>query len=140
MAWSRIVFRFPVGPTRVAINLCQKRGVKLVLKDHRVTRPLERKITFTGTLRKYQEETLAAIIANDFGVVEAGNGAGKTVIECAARAWKSVYTVICVPSKELMYPWIKGLCSFTDIKEDEIGFIGDVIYDVKPITVCDWSR
>jgi superfamily II DNA or RNA helicase len=127
---------FPRGATRIVINLCINRGIKLVLKDNRVSRPLERKITFTGTLREYQQESSDAALANDFGVVEAGTGAGKTVIACNVIAQKSVYTVICVPSKELMYQWQKRLCSFTDLKESEIGLVGDGIYDVKPITVA----
>ena len=127
---------FPRGATRVVINLCKNRDVKLVLKDQRVARPLEKKITFTGTLREYQQESSVAALTNEFGVVEAGTGAGKTVIACAAIAKKSVYTVICVPSKELMYQWQKRLCAFTDLKEDEIGLLGDGIYDLKPITVA----
>lgn len=127
---------FPRGATRVVINLCQKRGIKLVLQDRRVSRPLERKITFTGTLREYQQESADAALVNDFGVIEAGTGAGKTVIACYVVAVKSVYTVICVPSKELMYQWQKRLCAFTDLKEDEIGLLGDGIYDVKPVTVA----
>ena len=127
---------FPRGATRVVIDICRKRDVKLVLKDHRVSRPLKKKITFIGTLREYQEESVGAIMVNDFGVVEAGTGAGKTVIACAAIARKSVYTVICVPSKELMYQWVKRLCSFTDLKESDIGLVGDGLYEVKPITVA----
>ena len=127
---------FPRGATRVVFDLCKKRGVKLVLKDNRVSRPLGRKISFTGTLRDYQQESSDAVLANDFGVVEAGTGAGKTVIACHTIAEKSVYTVICVPSKELMYQWRERLCSFTTLEEKDIGFLGDGVCDVKPITVA----
>ena len=77
-----------------------------------------------------------AIIANDFGVVEAGTGAGKTVIACAAIATKIRLYRHLVPSKELMYQWVKRLIAFTDLDENDIGLMGDGIYEVKPITVA----
>ena len=125
---------FPRGATRVVINLCQKRGIKLVLRDNRVSRPLEQKIDFVGTLRDYQQEASDVAAVNDFGVIEASTGSGKTVIACDLIARRSENTIISVPTVDLMYQWRDRLKSFNNI--EDIGFIGDGVYDVKPITVA----
>lgn len=127
---------FPRGATRVVLELCQKRGVKLVLNDRRVSRPLEKKINFTSKLRNYQQESSDAAISNDFGVIEASTGAGKTVIACDLIARRSVNTIIVIPSVDLLFQWVERLTQHTDLKKEDIGLLGDGICDIKPITVA----
>lgn len=128
-------FVFPRGATRVVVDYLQRCGLTPIVKDNRTCLPQIKGLKFVGKLRQYQADALKDILNNDFGLVEAGTGAGKTVIACAAIAKRSVPTLVIVPTKDLLYQWAERLKQFTTATDELIGFIGDDHFDIKPITI-----
>jgi superfamily II DNA or RNA helicase len=113
----------PRGFVRELLELCSKHGIKPELIDRR-KKLAEIEFTFSGNLRKDQEQALAAILINPFGILEAPTGSGKTVIGLAAIAERRQRTLIVTHTRELQTQWVSRIHSFLGIPEEQIGIIG----------------
>jgi superfamily II DNA or RNA helicase len=107
-------------------------GRKPEIIDQRLLLP-EQDFTFHGQLRDYQDEAVAAVLARDFGVLEAGTGSGKTVMALKVITERQQPTIILVHTKELMYQWAERVGEFLNV---EVGLVGDGKLEVRPITVA----
>jgi len=107
-------------------------GRKPEIIDQRLVLP-EQEFIFHGQLRDYQDEAVAAVLARDFGVLEAGTGSGKTVMALKVIVSRQQPTIILVHTKELMYQWVERVREFLKI---EAGMVGDGKSEVGPITVA----
>ena len=131
----------PVGALPEAINIIEKNGQKVDkkdLKDVRFDKKLKSyfsKIDFKATLRNYQQEMVDATKNKTVGVIEAMTGAGKTIFALAKILESSRPTLFLVHTRELANQTIESFCKFTNLKKDDIGFIGDGKFELKPITV-----
>ena len=124
---------FPRGFARRAVQLCRRAGGSdPLIHDLRVIQP-PLDIQFRGELRAYQQEALAAVLARDFGVLEAGTGSGKTVIACALFAARRQPTLVLVHTKELLYQWRERIGEFLGL---EAGVLGDGHHQIRPVTVA----
>jgi superfamily II DNA or RNA helicase len=124
---------FPRGFANQAIRLCRKHAGRMPrIVDHRRERP-PAELSFVGSLRPYQEEAAAAILARDFGVLEAGTGSGKTVIALNVIARRRQPTLILVHTKELLYQWAERIEGFLGRRA---GLLGDGHHDLQPVTVA----
>jgi superfamily II DNA or RNA helicase len=124
---------FPKGFAGAAWNLCRSISAlepELVDDRHELV-PIN--ITFTGSLRPYQEKAVNAMLSRTMGVLKSGTGSGKTVIAIALICKIRQPTLVLVPNKELMYQFADRLKAFTDIKE--VGLIGDGRFEIQPVTV-----
>ena len=90
-------------------------------------------LTFTGTLRPYQVVAVADILKVDHGVLEAGTGAGKTVMALSIIAERRQPTLILVHTKELLYQWQERIRTFLNI---DAGLYGAGKKDLQPVTVA----
>lgn len=124
---------FPRGFINKARELCQQvTGTSAQIIDNR--RRLDNiDLEFHGTLRPYQEEAVADVVQNSFGVLEAGTGSGKTVMALKIIAERKQPTLIIVHNKELLYQWQDRIREFLHI---EAGQAGDGKFDIQPVTVA----
>lgn len=121
----------PRGYLRFLIRWLKENKFDKVIDDRTlVLEPLD--IEFTGTLRDYQKKAFRDVRSYPVGVLEAGTGAGKTVMGIAIMASRKQPTLIVVHSKELLYQWVDQIKKFTGY---EAGIVGDGKFKVKPITV-----
>ncbi|MGV8131722.1 MAG: DEAD/DEAH box helicase [Candidatus Pacearchaeota archaeon] len=102
--------------------------------DERYSSDKKLDISFTGTLYDYQEEAVRVLSTKTIGVLEAMTGSGKTIMICSLISRIKQPTLILVHTKELKDQFIDKLRKFTTLKE--IGTIGDLEYDLKPVTVA----
>lgn len=122
-------------------ELVMPRGFGLVLSrilgpgvewmDHRRVLP-EIDLAFTGKLRSYQQEAVAAVLKRQQGVLEASTGAGKTVCALAIIAARNQPTLILVHNVELLRQWHERIRQFLGI---DAGQVGAGKCDVRPVTV-----
>lgn len=113
----------PRGFINSVKHLAAAAGEPIQIIDHRLTLP-EIDFNFTGELRDYQEEAVAAVTGQDEGVLCAPTGSGKTIIALAIIAARRQPTLIIVHNKELMNQWMERIEAFTGILRAEIGQIG----------------
>ncbi|WP_027179296.1 DEAD/DEAH box helicase [Maridesulfovibrio bastinii] len=105
---------------------------EIVYEDNR--RELEEvEFKFQGELRDYQQEVLESFANRSQGVLEAGTGAGKTVVALALAAQRKQPTLVLVHTKELLLQWIERIRQFIGI---EAGQVGNGKFKLKPITVA----
>lgn len=98
-------------------------GIQVVIDDKRFGgKPLN--VGFLGTLTTEQEQSVAAILNHDLGVISAPPAFGKTVVAAKIISARGVNTLILVCRQQLMDQWRERLATFLDIKPDSIGIIG----------------
>lgn len=124
---------FPRGFGNEAVRICrQLTGITPKIDDQRRLLP-EIDLSFSGTLRPYQQQAVAAALAHSFGVLEAGTGSGKTIMALAVLAHRRQPTLILVHSKELMAQWRERIQQFLGV---EAGQAGDGKVGLQPVTVA----
>lgn len=113
----------PRGCLEDAEALLKEYGVKLHIDDKRTT---GKKVNFKfgGNLNLEQQKALKSILSEDFGVLVAPPGAGKTVLAIAAIAKRKTTVLILVHRKPLMDQWRLQLSALLGIDKKEIGQIG----------------
>lgn len=93
-------------------------------------------IKFTGTLRDYQQEIVDCVLDKTIGVVEAMTGSGKTITFVKIIVDRKIPTLILVNTLELANQIIDSFVTFTNLKKEDIGYIGNGKFILKPITVA----
>lgn len=130
----------PIGALHEVIEMAQKEGITdIEIRDNRVSNLKPnyfKKLKFTGTLRDYQQEIVDACMGKTVGIVEAMTGSGKTITFVALTIKRKEPTLILVHTIELANQTVKAFAKFTNLEEDDIGFIGNGKWEVKPITVA----
>ena len=120
----------PRGYMNRAIYLLGSNEYEII--DHSVCPPLEKELTFSATLRDYQERAVLDTIKRRYGILEAATGAGKTIMAIATIPKRNTRTLIIVHNVELMNQWEKQIQSFLGV---QCGLIGNGKFILKDITV-----
>jgi superfamily II DNA or RNA helicase len=111
--------------------LAKEHGIQPLYEDHRhVLEPIA--WDFKATLRPYQKQALEAISERDFGVLQAGCGAGKTVMALAVIASRQQPCLVLVHTRELADQWRGRSLQFLGV---EPGLVGSGKFDVRPLTI-----
>jgi len=131
----------PIGALNEILLIIQEDGdvSKSDITDNRYTKDLSdyfNKVQFTPTLRDYQQDMVNACAHKTIGVLEAMTGAGKTLFALALILKMKQSTIFLVNTLELAHQTINAFVKFTNLTADDIGFIGDGQFSVKPITVA----
>jgi hypothetical protein len=85
----------PRGLLEDAIKVVEAAGSRLEIEDRRPAVPTH-PVSFTGELSPAQEDAVAALPADELGVLVALPGAGETVVACALIARLGVATLVLV--------------------------------------------
>ncbi|HUD45068.1 MAG TPA: DEAD/DEAH box helicase family protein [Patescibacteria group bacterium] len=112
----------PRGFLPQLITFCKTQKLRYELVDKR---KLQDETTFKPkiTLYDYQKVALSEIADQEYGVIVAPPGAGKTILGLKLIADKSQPTLILVHRKQLLDQWIDRIQSFLCIPKKEIGQI-----------------
>lgn len=88
---------------------------------------------FKGELRPYQNEALQSFARPSQGILEAGTGAGKTVMALALIAQRKQPCLVLVHTKELLLQWVARVQQFMGI---EAGQVGNGKFKIRPLTIA----
>lgn len=112
----------PRGCLEDALELFKSAGIRTLLQDERCQGiPIPH--AFQGSLRGDQE-TAAAMLRHDTGVLAATTAFGKTVLGAWLIARRGVNTLVLVHRQQLLEQWIERLSEFLDVKPKDIGRLG----------------
>lgn len=114
----------PRGLTNKIVNLFNAHKAKLIIEDKRFIKPIE-KLNFTLTLKDEQQIALEKILHQDYSVLIAPPGFGKTAVAAAVIQMRKVNTLILVNKSNLLDQWIERLCEYFQIDPKTIGKLGN---------------
>jgi superfamily II DNA or RNA helicase len=80
-------------------------------------------ISFVGELTGEQSRAVQQILKEDYGVLCAPTGFGKTVAAASVIARRARNTLVLVHRKRLAQQWVERLREFLDLQEEEIGVL-----------------
>jgi superfamily II DNA or RNA helicase len=113
----------PRGTQEEIEGVLRAAGSEVILEDQRPTfEPLS--FEFHGELTEAQRNAMAAVLAEDIGVLVAPPGAGKTVMGCFAIAHHNVPTLVLSHRKPILEQWRHQLVRFLGLKSSDIGQVG----------------
>lgn len=96
--------------------------------------------TVTQLPRPYQAEALAAWqAAGGRGVVVLPTGAGKTFLAVLAIHALRLWTVVLVPTLDLLAQWQQALIRGLDAPPDGVGVFGGGAQEIRPLTVITYE-
>lgn len=99
--------------------------------------PVQRLLEMDRALWGFQEEMLAAAVADAPGVLlQAGTGSGKTQVGIAVVTALNVPVLVVVHNGALMSQWVKRACRELGLQPKDIGQIGGGKHTVQPVTVA----
>lgn len=127
--------KVPRGAITKLKRIYKKHGIKIKLIDKTKLLP-EIDLTFHGKLKKEKGQFAIKRVKNNFGLIKAPTGTGKTVLFIWIMAKLRQPTLICVHTNLLFKQWPKRLKTFLKLKDNEIGRIGGGVIDIKPVTVA----
>jgi superfamily II DNA or RNA helicase len=113
----------PRGYIRQLIVLAREDKIQYELVEKRRTLA-DVEFTFSGQLKHFQQQAALAMLAKEFGILNAATGAGKTVIALYMIAQRRQPSVIVVHTKELAAQWTDRISTFLNIDSEKVGFIG----------------
>lgn len=113
----------PRGYVRQLILLCRSLGIHYEMEDQRRSFS-ELDFSFSGRLKKFQQEAVDVMLPKGFGTLSAPTGSGKTIMALYMMARRKQPTLIVVHTKELAAQWLEKIAAFLNISDDEAGFIG----------------
>ena len=115
--------KIPRGYIRQLILLCRSMDVPYEIDDRRRSLA-EVDFSFTGTLKPFQEQAVAAMLSKYFGTLNAPTGSGKTVMALKMIASRRQPALVIVHTKDLALQWMDRAESFLGIPKTEIGLFG----------------
>ncbi len=112
--------------------------------DARFTFPLRPELPFPTRVvqlpRPYQAEALAAWrAAGGRGVVVLPTGAGKTFLAVLATHALRLWTLVLVPTLDLLAQWRTALQTGLDAPPDGVGVFGGGTQEIRPLTVITYE-
>ncbi len=141
--FSKAKRTFPAGLSRDVKEALEEAGTRVQVDDRRArpaVSPATRNIGLMGVDFEYpydfQLDAMEQMIKDQRGIAAIATNGGKTEIACLITACLRIPTLFCVPGKELLYQTRKRFATRLDMREEEIGIIGDGQFRPQPwITV-----
>ncbi len=115
--------RIPRGYMRRLILTCRRLEIPFEIEDlRRNLPPVE--FGFSGRLKPFQQKAVDAMLARDFGTLNAPTGSGKTVMALHMVHFRQQPALVVVHTKELAFQWLERIGTFMDVDPETVGFIG----------------
>jgi superfamily II DNA or RNA helicase len=128
----------PIHFTSVKSALRKQQTPFTVAFEEHPTLPFE--IALSIEPRSYQNEALTHwLAAGSAGVVVLPTGAGKTFVAAMAIHETRLWTLVIVPTLELLQQWRSALASSLSINTDEVGIFGGGAKEMKPVTIITYD-
>lgn len=135
---------FLAGLLKKVLKFCNENNIKYELIDKRINTPDEKEIDISEKLkqldwvpRDYQAAILDATVKSAKGIVRACTGSGKTLCASMITAKFNKPTIIYVIGLDLLGQFHD---TFTNIFDEEIGYVGDGVCNIKRITIASiWT-
>src|SRR5205823_12217275 len=128
----------PIHFTSVKSALRKQQTPFTVAFEERPALPFETTLSIES--RPYQNEALTRwLAAGSAGVVVLPTGAGKTFVAAMAIHETHLWTLVVVPTLDLLQQWRSALASSLSIDTDEIGIFGGGEKELKPITIITYD-
>jgi superfamily II DNA or RNA helicase len=122
----------PRGFMRQLILLCRRMEIETAIEDQRRCLPPV-SLTFSGTLKPFQQTAVEKMLARDFGTLSAPTGSGKTVMALYMIAARRQPALIVVHTRELALQWVERISTFLGFPEEEVGLVGGGKKRVSPV-------
>jgi|TARA_Y100000034_G_C6760711_1_gene338781 hypothetical protein len=87
-------------------------------------------------LRSYQDKMVSKCLEKTIGTIEAMTGSGKTLAFIDLILKRQEPTMILVNTIELANQTISSITKYTNLKKEDIGFVGSGKFNLKPITIA----
>jgi superfamily II DNA or RNA helicase len=113
----------PRGLTKKIKSYFRTNGVEFVIEDKRISKKIK-KPNFSLTLRTEQEKALLAIMKNNYALLIAPPGFGKTAVASAIIAKRGVNTLILLHKTTLLEQWAERLSEYFNVDIKTIGMLG----------------
>ena len=105
-------------------ELLVDKGFSLITTDSRNQHD-EIPISFSGTLFDYQHNAVRQMMKQEYGVLVAPTGTGKTIMAIQMIALRKCSTLILVHRSTLIDQWVESLCQFIpEVEKKHIGVLG----------------
>ena len=134
---------FLTGLIDDVLDVLDQKGIDYELQDKRVFPELpddEHMLAVLENmpfkLRKYQKDCVFAVLEAPQGIVGAATGAGKSIVMCASIFMSGFKTIVVVGKLDLAYQLREEFAQYMGLDVDEIGMIGDGIFQPRQVTVC----
>jgi len=139
-----IFLEFGTGLLNVFCNILKNNDIKYKIEDKRKILRLKNSISLSNLkLWKPQRDALDYILSQlrNFGscIYQLPTGLGKTEVAISTIAQLRVKTIVLVNRKSLLYQWKNRISKRFNISIENIGQIGDGIYNMKEITVATYQ-
>ncbi|MEA1968823.1 MAG: DEAD/DEAH box helicase [Thermodesulfobacteriota bacterium] len=130
------VFETPAGFINQLISIAKNSGVEPEITDKRIVlEPVD--FEFHGELRPMQQPACTAVLKENFGILHAPTGSGKTAMALWLMARRRQPALVVVHTRELLNQWLTSIDQFLKIELNEIGIIGDGKFKIgKRITIA----
>ena len=126
----------PRGTLRNIYEFIVKKGFTPTVKQNRLKLP-EHEVEFKRELWSHQTEAVQSAIKRSQGVIVSPAGSGKTTIGCAIIAKTKQPTLWVTHKIELVDQTKAEIIACTDIKEEEIGVLGNCQkQEGSKVTIC----
>ncbi|MGJ8640184.1 MAG: TOTE conflict system archaeo-eukaryotic primase domain-containing protein [Opitutaceae bacterium] len=112
----------PRGCLEDVTDLFAESGSRIEIQDRRL-KPKRISIKFEGELRGAQKSAVQAMKSQDYSVLVAPPGAGKTVMGCALIGHRKIPTLVLVHRQTLAEQWHERLQQFLNIDKKDIGIL-----------------
>jgi len=113
----------PRGLTNKIKAYFQENGTSMTIEDKRLAQKIK-KPKFQLALRKEQKKACKDVLKNDYGLLIAPPGFGKTAIASAVIAKRAVNTLILVNKTVLLEQWVHRLSEYFDVDVKSLGQLG----------------
>jgi superfamily II DNA or RNA helicase len=141
--WKRLYknYQFPVGLLHRVCSLLEREEVSFDLDQEEkrredLTRPSLGLPSLYEILRPYQLDAVQAAVDAPHGVIQAPTGSGKSLMIVALAAQLDMYTLIVVPTIDLLHQFRDTAARSFGIPPEMIGQLGDGVVDPQPLTVA----
>lgn len=126
--------RFPIGLLHRVTCVLKRHGDVTYTNKRKYSREKKQFVMANFQEREYQSRAVMTSVLHGNGVIKAATGSGKTTIAARTIGALGQWSIFIVHTRDLLYQTIESFKRM--FPEEEIGQIGDGVFEYRPITVA----